>query len=136
MDSIVGKHDHPVSVFDSSPALSNAVTSPWTALTSRSTRRAASRMDMAPAPVIAFSNSQRLPDNTLNSSSGDSKLMRGAEALLPLFHVWVKSPSVSGFEPQIASCSGAIPCLGDFLAGPCSAQAVISGLHFRYILLK
>jgi hypothetical protein len=47
-------------------------------------------MDMAPAPVIVFSSSQRLPDSTLNSSSGDSKLMRGAEAL-PIFHVWVKS---------------------------------------------
>src|SRR5450759_3232551 len=89
-----GKTIIPSSVFDSSPALSNAVTSPWTALTSRSTRRAASRMDMAPAPVIAFSSSQRLPDSTLNISSGDSKLMRGAE-VLPLFHVRVKSPSVS-----------------------------------------
>jgi len=35
----------PSSVFDSSSALSNAVTSPCTALTSRSTRRAASRMN-------------------------------------------------------------------------------------------
>src|SRR4030067_126494 len=84
----------PSSVFDNTPAFSSAVTSPCTALTSRSTRRAASRMDMAPAPVIAFSSSQRLPDSTLNNSSGVSKLMRGVDAL-PLFHVWVKSPSVS-----------------------------------------
>src|SRR5450759_1971988 len=89
-----GKMIIPSSVFDNNPALSNAVTSPCTALTSRSTCRAASRMDMAPAPVIAFSSSQRLPDSTLNISSGDSKLMRGADDF-PLFHVRVKSPSVS-----------------------------------------
>src|SRR4030067_1035666 len=95
----------PSSVFDNTPAFSNAITSPCTALTSRSTRRAASRMDMAPAPVIVFRHSPRLPDTTLNSNSGDSKLMRGAEDLavprnspsarFPPFHAVAKSPSVS-----------------------------------------
>jgi hypothetical protein len=50
-----------------------------------------------------------LPDNTLNSSSGDSKLMRGAEAL-PLFHVRVKSPSVSA--------NGRISIVTVFIAPP------------------
>src|SRR4030066_124570 len=104
-----GKAIIPLSSFDSSPALSNAVTSPCTALTSRSTRRAAWRMDMAPAPVIAFSSSQRLPDSTLNSNSGDSKLMRGAVAF-PLFHAWVKSPSVSA--------NGRISIVTVFIAPP------------------
>src|SRR3990172_9028599 len=100
-----GKTIMPSSVFDNTPAFSSAVTSPCTALTSRSTRRATSRMDMAPAPVIAFSSFQRLPDSALNNNSGDSKLMRGAEVLavprnspsarFPPFHAWVKSPSVS-----------------------------------------
>jgi hypothetical protein len=51
-------------------------------------------MEMGPALVMAFSSSHRLPDSILNNSSGDPKLMRGAE-VLPLFQAWVKSPSVS-----------------------------------------
>ena len=76
LDGLVREDDPAPSARSSTPALSGAVTSPWTALTSRSARRAASRMDTRPAPQRAFSSSQRLAVRTFHSSSGVAKLMR------------------------------------------------------------
>src|SRR5581483_1380919 len=78
-----GKTIRPLSVFCRIPALSKACTSPWTALTSRPTRRAAARIVIGPAPAIERINSQRFAVINLNRTSGDAKLMR-APCLLPL----------------------------------------------------
>src|SRR6185503_8367855 len=71
-----GKTIRPPSSFRRMPTSSRACTSPCTALTSRSTRRAASRRVTGPAPVSAESNSHRFWVSTLNSRAGVSKLMK------------------------------------------------------------
>ena len=73
------------------PALRSAVTSPWTALTSRPARRAASRIDTGPAPQRALSNSQRFWVNTRQSNSGVAKLMRADFSGFPVFQACTKS---------------------------------------------
>src|SRR5271165_525816 len=57
------------------PAWRSAVTSPWTALTSRPTRRATSRIDNAPWPVIALRISQRFLVKVFQSRSTESNEM-------------------------------------------------------------
>ena len=86
-----GKTICPSSVRSRTPALSNAVTSPWTALTSRPTRRAASRIDTGPAPQRALSSSHRFWVNTRQSNSGVAKLMRADFRGLPAFQARAKS---------------------------------------------
>jgi hypothetical protein len=71
-----GKTMRPSSVRSSIPASSSAVTSPCTAFTSRPARRAASRMDIGPAPHRTLSSSHRFSVRTFQSSSGVAKLMR------------------------------------------------------------
>ena len=66
----------PPSVRSRTPTFSSAVTSPCTALTSRPTRRAASRMDTGPMPHGALSNSHRVAFRTCQSNSGDANAMR------------------------------------------------------------
>ena len=61
------------------------MTSACTALTSRPTRRAASRIDTGPAPHRALSSSQRFAPRTRHSSSGVAKLMRALFCGLPDF---------------------------------------------------
>src|SRR5271166_1156251 len=57
------------------PAWRSAVTSPWTALTSRPTRRAISRIDNSPWPVIALRISQRFLVRVFQSRSTESNEM-------------------------------------------------------------
>jgi len=80
------------------PASNNAFTSPCTAFTSRPTRLAASRMDMAPAPHIALSNSHRLAVSTCHSNSGVAKPMRASRSARPDFIARDASASVSARE--------------------------------------
>src|SRR3954470_21363868 len=89
-----GNTIRPSSVRERRPTFSSAWTSPCTDFTSRSTRLAASRIVTGPAPVRAFNNSHRLPVSTLKSRAGDSKLMRGEDAL-PVFKTCTKSVRVS-----------------------------------------
>src|SRR5471032_1811456 len=81
----------PPSARSSTPAFSSAVKSPCTALTSRPTRRAASRIDTGPAPQSALSNSQRLAVRTFQSNSGVAKLIRADFSDLPVFQIRTKS---------------------------------------------
>jgi hypothetical protein len=86
-----GKMIRPSSVRSRTPALSSAVTSPWTALTSRPTRRAASRIDTGPTPQRILSSAHRFEVNTRQSNSGVAKLMRADFWGLPVFQARVKS---------------------------------------------
>src|SRR5450755_2230244 len=85
-----GKMTPPPSARSSTPAFSSAVTSPCTALTSRPTRRAASRMETGPTPHSALSNSHRFAVSTCQSNSGDAKAMRADFSALPDFHAFTK----------------------------------------------
>ena len=73
------------------PAWSRAVTSPCTVFTSRPTRRAASRIEMGPAPHKALSSSQRRAVRTFHNSSGVSKLIRAVFWARPLSQARAKS---------------------------------------------
>lgn len=73
------------------PTFISAVTSPWTALTSRPTRRAASRIDTGPAPQRTLSSAHRLGVKTRQSNSGVAKLMRADLWGLPVFQTRAKS---------------------------------------------
>jgi len=86
-----GKTMRPASVRSRTPALRSAVTSPCTALTSRPTRRAASRIDTGPAPQRALSSAHRFGVNTRQSNSGVAKLMRADFSALPVFQARAKS---------------------------------------------
>ena len=81
-DGSIRKDDLPSAVFCRMPAAMSAVTSPCTALTSRPTRRAASRIDRGPPPAMARTSSQRFAVISRNKSSGVAKLMR-APCFLP-----------------------------------------------------
>ena len=86
-----GKMTRPSSPRPRTPAFSSAVMSLCTAFTSRSTRRAASRMEIGPAPHIAFSSSQRLAVSTFQRSSGVAKLIRADFSAFPVFQARTKS---------------------------------------------
>jgi hypothetical protein len=79
----------------STPASRSAVTSPRTAFTSRSSRRAVSRMDSGPAPASTLRISQRLAVSTCHSSSGVAKLIRLASFRLPDARTWAPSRRAS-----------------------------------------
>ena len=80
------------------PAFNRAVTSPCTAFTSRSTRRAASRIDIGPAPQSTFRSSQRFAVSTCQSNSGVAKLIRASRSARPVFIARVASAKVSRRE--------------------------------------
>jgi hypothetical protein len=75
----------PSSVRRRTPDSRSTVTSPCTALTSRSSRRAVSRIETGPAPVSVFNTSHRLAVRTSHSSSGLAKLMRLERSGRPTF---------------------------------------------------
>lgn len=77
------------------PLVRSGVTVPTPALTSRPTRRAASRIDTGPAAHSAFSNSQRLALNTFQSSSGEANAIRAWASPRPLFIARAASANVS-----------------------------------------
>src|SRR6185437_12017241 len=90
-----GKITRPSLPRSSTPVFNSAVTSVWTAFTSRPTRRAISRIDRGPAPHMAFSNCQRLAVSTFQRSSGVAKVMRAAFSLFPVFQTRTKSAMAS-----------------------------------------
>jgi hypothetical protein len=81
----------PSSVRLRSPADNNAVMSLWTALMSRSARRAVSRIDKGPAPQRTLSNCQRFAVRTVQSNSGVAKLIRADGSAIPLVQADAKS---------------------------------------------
>ena len=70
-----------------------------TDLTSRPTRRAASRMLTGPAPHSALRSSQRLAVSTFQRSLGEAKLMRADVFGLPVFQTRTNPSIVSPGEP-------------------------------------
>jgi len=78
--------------------------SPCTDLTSRPTRRAASRMETGPAPHSAFSSSQRFAVSSFHRSSGEAKLMRAALSRSRVFQTRTKSSiaSLGGRTSRVA----------------------------------
>jgi hypothetical protein len=84
----------PVAFRPSTPASSNAFTSPCTAYTSRSKRRAASRIDIGPTPHNTLSSSHRLPVSTGHSNSGEAKAMRASRSARPFVIARVRNGQI------------------------------------------